>query len=289
MKLSILHIAFDERKEMSLLFKNLFAVLAHEHPLSVWKLIKNLQYCDPGSDIVIYDGSGCGVIANSPLPWVELNVEFVPVPVKLRWGELHNFAISSIDFVKDRKYNIITFVDSDQMFIRPGYSAFIQERVGSAFGVLTTGVHRHGPDAPLLAVREMHSEWHVWRRYLSRFPNSDDAFVRSTFWPGTVISADAASDLLREFRSPALRNVLAQSRAWATEECIIPTISYLLGYHERLNPCNRRWCTFRTPWTIEDMKEALLEPEAFYVHPVNTKPDDSVRNFIHSKTDLLNC
>lgn len=264
-------------------FKNIFAVLVHEHPDSVINLIHNLRLSDPTSDIILYDGSGCDCIVNCGVNWTAMDVELVNSPSRLRWGELHEFAIATIEHLGTRRYDIITFVDSDQLMLRRNYSEFLASQIHSDFGVLTTEVCRQGPDSPLLAVRELHSEWYIWQRYLGRFANADEAFVRSTFWPGTVVSADAARDIAREFRTPLLQETLARSRAWATEECLIPTISYLLGYKELLNPCNRRWCKFRTPWSTADIDEAFAAPEAFYVHPVSTDPQDELRGYIHSR------
>lgn len=268
---------------MSASLKNIFAVLVHEHPDSVVNLIQNLRISDPGSRIILYDGSGCEQIVDCGINWAAMDVEFVPKASRLRWGELHEFAISAIEHAGLSTYDIMTFVDSDQLMIRRGYSDFLANKIELDFGVLTTGVCRHGPDSPLLAVRELHSEWYIWQRYLNRFANAEEAFVRSTFWPGTVVSAEAARDIAREFRTQLLQETLARSRAWATEECLIPTIAYLLGYKELLNPIDRRWCKFRTPWTMSDIDEAFAAEKAFYIHPISTNPENNLRWYIEQK------
>lgn len=267
------------------MLKNVFAILAHEHPSSVWDQVQNITYCDPSSRIVIYDSSGDEAIKRSQYNWKRSGVEFVTPSMQLCWGELHRFALSSIEYLADSRYDTITFFDSDQLMLRKGYSSFLQKMIREPFGVLTTEVCCHGLDSTLPMVRDIHAEWPIWQRYFERFPNHNDAFVRTTFWPGTVISADAARAIVKEFKNEVLQNTLSQSHVWATEEILIPTISYLLGYKEILNPCDRTWCTFRTPWSSRNIIEALEAPNAYYIHPISTSPENEMRKLVK---DCLN-
>lgn len=262
--------------------QNVFAVLAHEKPDSVEDLVFNLRFCDPSSIIILYDASPDKIISHYRV-WEKIGVELVAAARPLLWGELLDFAIGSIEHMASRDFDVITFVDSDQLMLRKGYSSFLKRYVIEPFGVLSIHPHRHGVDSNILAVRDLHAEWAIWKPYLERYKNWKEAFVRWTFWPGTVVSADAARDIARELKSPALRDLLSHSKAWATEECIIPTVSYLLGYKEVLNPCNRHWCRFRTPWSEQDLEVAMQSEGAFFIHPVSRSYNDPIRTLIRNR------
>lgn len=262
------------------MMKNVFAVSAHGRPECVEDLILNLQRFDPTSHIVLYDGGGEGAILAESNRWRKMSVDVVPNPIPQVWGSLHDFAIGSIDHISDRQYDTITFVDSDQLLITQGYSEYLSRYISSSFGVLSILPKRHGADSPVMCVRDLHADRQNWMPYLRQFSNWEEAFVRWTFWPGTVLSADAARAVAHEFKMDRLTSTLRRSRAWATEECIIPTVSALLGFREILNPCDRSWCKFRTPWSITDVEEATSTPGAFFMHPVLRYLSDPVRAYI---------
>lgn len=260
--------------------KNIFAILAHNEPDSVYDLISNLQMFDPSSHIILYDGGKDRIVLSRSEAWRKLSVDVVKNVSPQSWGCLHGFAIDCIDHIGNRSYDTLTFVDSDQLLIQPGYSEFLTKNAPPEFGVLSIFPHRHGIDSNILCVRELHEDRKIWMPYLTRFRHWEEAFVRWTFWPGTVLSADAARAIAAEFRTDLLAATLRQSRAWATEECILPTVSALLGFPEVLTPFNRDWCRYRTPWSTADIDNATSTAGAFFVHPIRRSMDDPVRQYI---------
>jgi hypothetical protein len=269
------------------MMQNVFAVLAHNEPDSVHDLIENLQHFDPLSQIILYDGGVNKSILALRDRWRKLSVDVVPNVSPQTWGCLHRFAIDCIDYVGNLSYDTLTFVDSDQLLVQAGYSEFLAKNAPSRFGVLSVFPHRHGVDSNILCVRELYEDRKVWMPYLAGFPHWEEAFVRWTFWPGTVLSADAARAISAEMKSELFATTLRQSRAWATEECVIPTISALLGFPEVLTPFNRDWCRYRTPWTTADIDKAASTKGAFFVHPVQRSMSDPVRRHIRDLSRSL--
>ena len=96
---------------------NVFACLVHEAPDCVADLVANLQHLDPESTVVLYDGSGgalCGELSRLTGPGVLVH----PHPRAMAWGKLHDFALERLDF------GALTIVDSNQLALSPGYSAY---------------------------------------------------------------------------------------------------------------------------------------------------------------------
>ncbi len=256
--------------------KNVFAVLAHDNSDCLIDLINNIQKFDPKSEILVYDSSKSKFLEENIKSSVN-DVHFVKNCQPLQWGDLLEFPISCIETLGSRPYDTITFFDSDQLLIRSGYTEFLTNRLPDGFGILSSNPYLQGVDSNMMSVRDLHREWTLWESYMKGFSRYAKAFVRSTFWPGTVISRDAAQKVAREIRSPIVMDILKSSKAWATEECILPTISYLMGYDEYINPCNRDWCTFRNTWTENDLSEARNNLSAFYMHPVPRVIDNPLR------------
>src|SRR6266540_2367108 len=104
---------------------NVFACLVHERSECVLDLVRNLRRLDPESAILLYNGG------TDPHLFADLNCEhygamLIPDAVPLQWGRLHEFALRAIRFaLGELRFRTLTIVDSDQLALRPGYSAFL--------------------------------------------------------------------------------------------------------------------------------------------------------------------
>src|SRR5205085_7428218 len=130
--------------------------------------------------------------------------------------KLHGFALDCIRCLRSSApFDVMTIVDSDQLALRAGYSEFLARRLGNraGLGLLSSAPERQGPNtrnAPSLAA---HAEGQLWRPLLRRFPDGESKFVHWTFWPGTVITAEAGFALLDLFdKDDELHRILAASR-----------------------------------------------------------------------------
>jgi glycosyltransferase involved in cell wall biosynthesis len=261
--------------------RNVYACLVHEKPECVIDLVRNLRHHDGDSPIVLYDGSDGGLFGT--FPFERLGAVVHPSPRPMRWGALHEFALDSMKLALDAfPFDTITFVDSDQLATRGGYCRRIARALagrphagifGSAPGVQprSTSV---APAAHAL------KELDLWRPFLRRFAGGEEKFVHWTFWPGTVITADAARDLVRLMKDEQLREIMRRSAIWATEEVVLPTLVTLCGYEYAANPSSCDYLRYRVSWLDGDVATALRREDVSWMHPVPRNYSDPIRTRI---------
>ncbi|MEA2563573.1 MAG: hypothetical protein QOH06_5077 [Acidobacteriota bacterium] len=260
--------------------RNVFAVLVHERPDCVADLVRNLRHLDPGSQVLLYNGGKKKLLDGVDLQGAVIH----PSPRRMEWGKLHGFALDCMRFALDRlPFDTLTIVDSDQLAVRSGWSEhlgrFLENR--PRVGLLGNSPLRQPPDAQAGAAVMAYREIDLWRPWLRQFPDGEEKFVHWTFWPSTVFTAAAARDLVRLFDEDAeLQDLLRQSRIWATEEILLPTMVALLGYEIAASPCSYDYVQFRQAYTPTQIADALVRPDVFWVHPVPRCLDDPLRRTI---------
>jgi len=266
---------------------NVYACLVHEQRDCVLDLCRNLRSVDPDSTILLYNGGhDAGLLAADPA-FDRLGAVVHPTPRPMRWGSLHDFAIDCMRFAQAaHPFSTITIVDSDQLALRPGWAAAVRKRVeeDAHLGLLGNNASRltHQTDnaAAITAWREVE----LWRPFLKRFPDGEDKFVHWSFWPGTVISAEAARALVDLFdRDDQLREIIRQSHLWVTEEILFPTLTALLGFQVARSPDSYRYLRYRQPYSRRDLESAFAQPDAYWIHPIPRRLDDPLRAAIRDR------
>ncbi len=263
---------------------NVYALLAHERPECLIDLVRNLRFHDAVSPILLYDGSASGDLIDRRLPWARWGVEIVPNPRPMKWGTLHGFALDCIEHLRERPHDIMTIVDSDQAMLRRDYPLFLAAHLEPAtIGVLSSDARPQDRTTRIPPAQTAHAERALWQPFLDRFAGGNDAFVHWTFWPGTVVGADAGRAIADLFKDPQLQSILAASRLWATEEILFPTLARLLGFPVQQNPCQGYWTQYRRPWTTRDLDAALADRAAYWMHPVPRLPDHPLRRQLRDR------
>ena len=264
---------------------NVFACLVHEAPDCVADLVANLQYLDPESTVLLYDGSG-GALLPELSALAGPGVLVHPEPRAMTWGKLHDFALDCMRFsLKRTNFRALTIVDSDQLAVRAGYSAYVgafldkHPRAGclvSAEGVQpkTTRIH-----PPCLAWRE----FELWAPFLRRFPDGDSQFPHWTFWPSTVFTRPASEDLVAMWEDEQLQEIVAKSAIWASEEVVLPTLVALLGRQILCNPCAHDLVQYRVRYTAAQLETAMTRPSVFWIHPVPRTYRDPLRSRVRAQ------
>lgn len=108
-------------------------------------------------------------------------------------------------------------------------------------------------------VKQAFKELSLWESFLQNFPRGESKFVQWSFWPGTVFSAQAASDLVTLFaKNNQLQTIMQRSKNWAAEEVILSALTALLG----------DLVQFRKYYTQEQLMCAIRSHQANWVHPV---------------------
>jgi predicted O-methyltransferase YrrM len=267
--------------------RNVFACLVHERQDCVVDLVRNLRSLDPDSLVLLYNGGQDAALLGAQFPTARLEAVIHPAPRPLQWGHLHQFALDCMRWACDNyKFDTLTIVDSDQLAIRPGYSEYLGSHLALApkAGVLgrSTAIHARGTRiGPAEAALQ---ELDLWQPLLRQFPDGEKKFVHWCFWPSTVFTADAARDLLELYASNTLlQDIMRQTRIWATEEVILPTLAALLGYEIGANPCSYDYVQYRHTFTVRHLDRAFDRPDVFWMHPVPRTYEDALRRRIRDK------
>jgi hypothetical protein len=268
------------RRDRSLAGGNVFACLVHEAPDCVADLVANLQHLDPESTVLLYDGSG-GALLSELSGLTGPGVLVHPHPRAMAWGKLHDFALDCMRFGLERlDFGALTIVDSDQLALRAGYSAylaaFLARHPEAGCLVSAEGVQprttRIGP--PQAAWRE----FELWAPFLQRFPEGESRFPHWTFWPATVFTRAAAQEFVTLWEDEQLQGILAKSAIWASEEVVLPTLVALLGHEVLRNPCTYDLVQYRTSYSAAQIDAAMARPSVFWVHPVPRSYRDPLRS-----------
>jgi hypothetical protein len=266
--------------------RNVFACLVHESRECVIDLVRNLHHLDPDSRILLYNGGREAQLLQG-FPFERYNAVIHPRARPMKWGWLHDFALDCFRFALEQDaFDTMTIVDSDQLGLRPGYSAFLGEFLASNPGAgLLGNVQAPGGSAPPTPpAAHALKELELWRPFLKKFPRGESQFVHWTFWPSTVFSAEAARELVKLWDTDAqLRDILSRSRIWATEEVLFPTLVALLGHRVLTSPCRYDVVKYRVRYSVPELDAAMARQDLFWAHPVPRRYDDSLRAHVRAR------
>lgn len=269
-------------------FTNVFACLIHENEDCVIDLVRNLHYHDPASIILLYNGGENKRLIQQRFLLEQLGAILHPDPVPVKHGYLHPFALKCMEFALDNfSFDALTIVDSDQLCLRSGYSARLEQFLASRphAGMLSSMPERVGEDnKKVYTAIQAFEEYDLWKPLLHSFPGGEQHFVHWTFWPSTVFTRNACRDLLQLFNeNQLLQAIMQRTKIWATEEIILPTLTRLLGYEIVQNPCSYDFVKYRETYSPQDVQQAMSRADAFWIHPVQRKYDEPLRKQIRQQ------
>ncbi|MBX3238398.1 MAG: glycosyltransferase [Chitinophagaceae bacterium] len=269
--------------------KNIFACLVHEKEDCIIDLVRNLHYYDPASTILLYNGGENKNLLHNTGLLKKYGAIIHPHAHPVKYGYLHDFALECMQFATDNlSFDCFTIVDSDQLLVRSNYSdylsGFFNEKTG--VGMLSNAPAKISADNRSNHVAlQAFKEYELWKPLLQTFHNGEEKFVHWTFWPSTVFTAKAIKDMLLLFKeNEILKNIIAQTKIWATEEVIFPTLVRLLGYEIALAPHSYDFVRFRQPLTKNDLNAAMTRQDVFWIHPVERKYENPVRGQVRERS-----
>ena len=257
-------------------FQNIYACLVHENEECIIDLVRNLHYNDPSSIILLYNGGENKNLIQNQFPYDQFGAFVHPSPAPAKHGYLHSFALDCMRYcLENFSFQTITFVDSDQLATRSGYSGYLDSYLSglSHVGMLSNKPKRVTPldngDRELWPAIQAFKEFDLWKPLLQQFHRGENHFVHWTFWPSSVFTFDGARDLVHLFdHNGMLREIMSRSKIWATEEVILPTLIGLLGYEIVANPCSYEFVKYKKPHTVQDIHQAMKKADVFWVHPI---------------------
>ncbi|HVW59461.1 MAG TPA: class I SAM-dependent methyltransferase, partial [Puia sp.] len=280
---------YEGIREKKYEIKNVFACLVHENEDCIIDLVRNLHYHEPGATILLYNGGGNEGLLKDRWLFEKFGAVIYPSPKPVKHGYLHDFAFSCMQHAVDNlSFDTLTIVDSDQLLLRGGYSSylasFLHDRPG--VGMLSSAPARvHLGDRHNYVALQAFKEIDLWKPLLQTFPEGEEKFVHWTFWPSTVFTAKAVKDICKMVReNECLKKILRETKIWATEEVILPTLVRLLGYEIALNPCSYDFVKYRASFSVRDIQVALSRADAYWVHPVERKYENPLRKCIRQES-----
>lgn len=270
--------------------KNLYACLVHEDEDCIIDLVRNLHYYDPNSSILIYNGGENTELFSQNFPYEKFGAMIHPDPIGVQHGYLHPFALKCMDFaLENYSFDIFTIVDSDQLALKSGYSSFIGAYLKDKpnVGMLSSNPQKVRPgDSSIWPAIQAFKELELWKPLLNQFPNGEEKFVHWSFWPSTVFTREAIMDLTKFFKeSQELQKIMQQTKIWATEEIVLPTLIKLLGYEIEQNPCSYDFVRYRKSFTLQEIAAAQKKNNAYWIHPIERKYDNKLRNFTRESSN----
>ncbi|MGN6212330.1 glycosyltransferase [Parafilimonas sp.] len=268
-------------------FKNIFACLVHNSKECIVDLVKNLHYNDPSSTIILYNGGSDRNLFEGSVNFEKYNAVIHPEPALTQHGYLHNFALHCMEYALNNfRFDSITMVDSDQLMLKKNYSNYL--KTSSVFeenvGMLSNKPQRitsNELNTEVWPAIQAFKEQDLWKPLLKKFKDGENKFVHWTFWPSCVFSTSASRDLIQLFKKDkTLQSVMRQTKLWATEEVVLPTLTALLGYKIARNPCNYEYVKYQKAFSIKDVDCALNKKDTFWMHPVKREYNDILRKRI---------
>jgi hypothetical protein len=99
-----------------------------------------------------------------------------------------------------------------------------------------------------------------------------------------VFTAEAARALTTWFDDDAeLRRIVAESRMWAKEQILFPTLTALLGFRVLPCPGSQEYIKYRVTYDPSDAQTALADERAYWIHPVARRYDDASRRVVRTR------
>jgi hypothetical protein len=192
-------------------------------------------------------------------------------------------------------------VDSDQLSLQSGWcEAVAQQLARSAgdsatdyggVGLLGQGIggkasERLPPQTRVTPAIGAWQELALWRPLLRRFTDGESQFPRWIAWPSAVFTAPAASELCAWFaRDAELRQIVEQSRVWAKEQVVFPTLTALLGFKVVPCPGSSDFVKYQVKYDQEQTSAALENEQVYWMHPVPRRYDDVTRKSVRAHFD----
>lgn len=274
--------------------RNVYACLVHESQECVVDLVRNLRCLDPESLVLLYDGGGDRRLLEPLSCFDKLGARVHPRPQRIDARRLHEFALDCLRFALDElSFDTLTIVDSDQLALRSGWSQRIAAELAGEdnVGLLASGLggappHRQPQTTRVTPAIGAWQELGLWYPILQRFPNGDTQFPRWAMWQGSVITKDAGRALVEWFDGDAeLRRVIEQSRVWAKEQVLLPTLTALLGFRLLASPSSYAYVKHQVSYDTSEAEAALADPSAYWIHPVARRYDDASRSVVRARFD----
>lgn len=248
-------------------------IVAHDDPVSLADLVRNVRHFCPASKLYLYNSG------DDPSLGANLEIEMVPSPRRLYYAKVTAFFFDMFEWLVNEK---ITFdyainLETDMLFIREGFEAFISkimmncDYMAPRFAKFTSTKSRWRP------IKSLRPELPQWYQAFGF------NYTHEGFSPAQVFSRNYIKKLLSHPRYPEIRCLHKENKSYTLQEVLFPTLVDLLKVRGQSYPSGLESSIRYRPYqSVSGVKRALAIPDAYLVHPVRREMDNPARTFIHS-------
>ncbi len=244
-----------------------FALLAHENEEVLSEQIKNIQYFNPNSKIVLYNGGDDKQFGTAH------NIPICPYSRPLPYERFARVSFDVMRWLEETgvEYDFLVNLDHDILFIKPGFEEFLEETMQS-YDCMGTYLKTHrspndtGSWYPGIM---MWREWEMWKVFFNT------NYFCSYFNPGQVYRHSIVRKMISGIDMVELENLWSNTNVFALEEMFYITlamskgasyIGYPWSYEE-----GRNYVVFGGSIGLDKIREALTKPDFYWVHPIKGK------------------
>ncbi|MEI7028203.1 hypothetical protein WBG83_21275 [Paenibacillus sp. y28] len=238
--------------------------MAHDNESMLAEQIKNLRHYVPNAKITLYNGG------TNPGFGQKHGIPICPYSRPLQYGKLGRYVWDMMTWLQETKadYKYFINLDSDVLFIKPGFEAFIDEMME---GFDCMGAHmqvQHSPqDNPqFYPGMTLWKEWPKWQPFFQT-----DYFARY-FNPVQIYRHSMVERIVAETDRSRLEHLLQVTDTFAMEEMLYATLAMKYGGSCREYPWDYteslQYVRTVQPITAQEMKAAKSQPHYYWIHPV---------------------
>jgi hypothetical protein len=250
-----------------------FAILAHDYEDVLVNQIENLNKHNPGCKIVVYNGGTNKKFAQ------QLNVPICPKSRPLQKGKLGRFFMDTMSWLEEigEEYDFLVNLDSDVMFIRPGYEENMMKWMqGYDCMGINMGIQKSPEEVPhWYPGQTMWKEWRQWQ-----------PFFKTDYFCGSLNSMqvyrrDIISRIMKGLDIYWLEKLLAETKVFALEEMLYATLAVRSGGKYRSYPYQSiEFVRLGETLTVDECHYAQTKPDVFFVHPIERNMNNLSRRWL---------
>jgi hypothetical protein len=250
----------------------MMVILAHDRA-GLAELVRNVRVFCPDAALVLYNSGP------DPSLGEELELEHFPAPRRQEYARVCGFFLDVAEWLagSGREYEYWVNLETDLLFIRPGYEAFL-DRAMEGWDYMCPHLRRFTPrTSRWRPIRSLRPELPRWHGVMGA------EYTHAGFSPAQVFRRSYADVLAQPELLGEIRRLLAQNRSFSLQEILYPTLADRLGlrardYPEQLRPINR----YRPYQAVRGVERALATDDAYFVHPVRRAPADPARRRVEA-------
>jgi hypothetical protein len=253
----------------------LFVILAHSDRPSLEELVNNVRVFCPSARMLFYN-SGQNSRLGSDLGILEFQT-----PRQYGYARITPFFLDIFEWTVRSAdgFDAIVNLETDMLFIRPGYQDFIEKRLARADYLAPNLIKRRNLRTRWRPMRSLRPEFERWFEFFGF------RYWHGTFSPAQVFSRRYVKALVEHCKYVELRRLVDENLSFTLQEVLFPTLTdflglRLLGYPQAHRSSNR----YRPYHAVSGVKHALRIPDACFIHPVRRTPDDPARKFVRELT-----